>query len=83
MYPDSVSRWFGRLIRAHNLPHIRFHDLRHTAASMMISKGIDIKTVSGILGHADIKTTLNIYAHVFDYKKAEAAEKMAELIKLS
>ncbi len=83
MYPDSVSRWFGRLIKAHNLPHIRFHDLRHTAASMMISKGVDVKTVSGILGHADIKTTLNIYAHVFDYKKAEAAEKMAELIKLS
>jgi len=83
MYPDSVSRWFGRLIQAHNLPHIRFHDLRHTAASMMISKGIDIKTVSGILGHADIKTTLNIYAHVFDFKKVEAAEKMADLIKLS
>jgi len=83
MFPDSISKWFYRLVKKNKLPHLCFHGLRHTSASIMVSKGIDIKTVSGILGHADIQTTLNIYAHVLETKKIEAADKMADLIKLS
>lgn len=55
------------------LPRITFHDLRHTAASLMVGKGIPIRTVSDILGHANPAMTLNRYAHVLPSHQSEAA----------
>ena len=52
------------------------HSLRHTAASLMISGGADVATVSGLLGHAQVSTTLNIYTHAFDEKKREVSAQM-------
>lgn len=68
--PDYVTHKFSKILKAHNLPHIRYHDLRHTTASLLIAKGYDLKRVSEWLGHSDIGTTANIYGHLsFDNKK--------------
>jgi integrase len=58
-FDRDVKRWGGR--------RVRFHDLRHTAATLMLSKGIDVKTVSEILGHEDLATTM-IYVHLLGDK---------------
>ncbi|MFC3964052.1 tyrosine-type recombinase/integrase [Nocardia jiangsuensis] len=58
--PHSVSKEFKRQVAAADLPPIRFHDLRHTAASLMLASGSDMKTVSEVLGHSDITITGNI-----------------------
>jgi len=55
---------------------IRFHDLRHTAATLMVSHGIDIKTVQEICGHSDIKTTLK-YVHLVGSKMANVAKEFS------
>lgn len=74
---DNVTAWYRKWVRSHNLPYIRFHDLRHTHASLLLCKGIDIKTISERLGHSNISTTMNIYTHVMhelDVKASEAIE---------
>ena len=55
-----------------------FHQLRHTNASLLISSGEDIVTVSGRLGHADKNVTLNTYSHIIKSKEAQVANKMDE-----
>lgn len=62
--PDYISHRFNRLLKKHNLPHIRFHELRHSCASILITLGFSLKDVQEWLGHADIKMTANIYAHL-------------------
>ncbi len=61
--PNYVSQHFRKLLQKNNLPHIRFHDLRHTAGSLLLADGIDIKTIQEFLGHSDASTTANIYLH--------------------
>ena len=58
---------------------IRFHDLRHTAASLMIRQGISPKTVSDRLGHADVAFTLRVYAHLYEDQREEAAFDLTDL----
>ena len=53
--PDYVSHTFHKLLKKYDLPHIRFHDLRHTCASMLLSEGYGLKDVQEWLGHSDIK----------------------------
>lgn len=78
--PDFVSRKFTQILKANGLPHIRYHDLRHTTASLLIAKGYDIKRVSEWLGHSDIATTANIYGHLsFENKKGTLAA-MSDLL---
>ncbi|MCQ6275796.1 site-specific integrase [Bacillus sp. V3B] len=62
--PDSISQWWARFIKKNNLKKIRFHDLRHTSATLLINEGVHAKVISERLGHADISTTMNIYGHV-------------------
>jgi integrase len=62
------------------LPDIRFHDLRHTAASLMLQQGTHPKIVQERLGHSDISLTLNTYSHVIPTMQEEAAEKMDEIL---
>ena len=69
-------KWFINFLKRHNLPKITFHQLRHTNASLLISEGEDIVTVSGRLGHADKNITLNIYSHLIKSREAQVANKM-------
>ena len=71
-------KWFMKFLNRHNLPKITFHQLRHTNASLLISSGEDIVTVSGRLGHADKNVTLNTYSHIIRSKEAQVANKMDE-----
>ena len=71
---NAVSKWFKRFIEKNNLKHMRFHDLRHTHATLLIANGIDMKTVSSRLGHSNISTTMNIYTHVLSENDKKASE---------
>lgn len=62
--PDFVSRHFARVIKQSGLPYIRFHDLRHSVATLLHNSGYDLKDIQGWLGHSDITTTGNIYSHL-------------------
>ena len=65
--PNRLTHNFIKIIRKNNLKHIRFHDLRHSCASIMLSNGVPMKQIQEWLGHADFGTTANIYSHL-DYK---------------
>ena len=71
--PDRVSDGFARLLKAHGLRHIRFHDLRHTFATMALEHGMDVKTLSATIGHVSSATTLDIYSHITDTMQRQAA----------
>ena len=58
-----------------------FHDLRHTAASLMILEGVDLKTVSDILGHSSISITADIYGHVLEEQKRKAMDTLNKYYK--
>lgn len=70
--------WFVKFLERHNLPKISFHQLRHTNASLLISSGEDVVTVSGRLGHSDKNITLNTYSHLIKSKEAQVASRMDE-----
>ena len=71
---DNFSdRQFGKDVEAWGGKRIRFHDLRHTSTTLMISNGIDIKTVKEICGHADITTTMN-YVHMLSGSVANVSK---------
>lgn len=77
---DSVMRSLRRLLAEAGLPaKVRFHDLRHTAATLAIKQGIPIPTVSKMLGHSDPAMTLRRYAHVLDEMREDAARAMDDL----
>ena len=62
--------------------YLNVHSLRHTNASLLISQGVDVRTVASLLGHAQASTTLDIYAHAFDKNKRKAQEKLGKAIGL-
>lgn len=72
MHPDSITDWLNKFSEEYDLPHIHPHAFRHTAASTMISNGVDIVTTAAELGHATATTTANIYAHQMAKARAEA-----------
>ncbi len=67
--PDSVTRTFQRSLKRHGLPEMRFHDLRHSTASILFDKGWDLEAVKAWLRHADVETTSNIYLHISKNRK--------------
>lgn len=77
--PDYVTSRFGRFLKEKKLPHIRFHDLRHSSASLLINKGFTLKAVQEWLGHADIAST-DIYSHLLYKSKEDMAEKVNEAL---
>ena len=78
--PDYVSRKFSRLLKAHGFEHIRFHELRHSCASLLINQGYSLKDVQEWMGHADISVTANIYGHLETQRKLDMAAKMSSCI---
>ncbi len=75
--PNSITRRVKRFMKAHNLPDMSPHDLRHTCATLLLSNGADIKSVSEILGHTDASTTLNFYVRSDIQQMKAATDKMA------
>jgi integrase len=74
--PDTISKSeFRRLVGAAAISRIRFHDMRHTHATLLLEAGVDITVVSRRLGHASVKTTADLYAHVTERLQIGAAEK--------
>lgn len=63
MHPDSITSWLSKFSKKYGLPHINPHKFRHTQASILINEGVDIVTVAKRLGHKQVTTTENIYAH--------------------
>ncbi len=74
--PRNMLRDFYNLMKRSNLPKVRFHDLRHSAATLLLSQGVHMKAVQEILGHASFSTTANVYAHVLPAMQREAAARM-------
>jgi integrase len=72
--PDSLSSAWRRLVKKHKFPPIRFHDLRHAHATLMLLQGVHPKIVSERLGHASIGITLDTYSHVLPSMQAQAVE---------
>jgi integrase len=77
--PDTVTSWFHSFIKRHDLPPVTVHGLRHTNATLLIYNGTNIKTVSDRLGHADVSTTGNIYAHAIKTADEMAAEALEDI----
>ncbi|MDP2965806.1 MAG: site-specific integrase [Pelolinea sp.] len=80
IYFKRFHKDFKRVLRNAGLPDMRFHDLRHTAATLMISNGIPVLIVSKILGHSTPSVTMNIYAHASVEMQFEAARLMENLV---
>ena len=72
-YSNMVNRHFLPALRAAELPRMRFHDLRHTYASLMIEQGENLKYIQSQLGHSSPTVTLNVYAHLMKPANQEAA----------
>ena len=79
-YPDAINRLHQRILKSAGLEHIRLHDLRHTFATVALQNGVDIKTVSSMLGHFDAGFTLRTYTHVTTKMQEQAADTMGQFI---
>jgi integrase len=77
--PSTVTHAFARVLKNTGLPHIRFHDLRHTHATLMLMTGVHPKVVSERLGHANIGITLDTYSHVVPGLQEAAAERFDDI----
>jgi integrase len=75
----NVTHQFQRLLQVSGLPRMRFHDLRHSAGSLLIAQGVHPRTIMEILGHSQIGITTDLYGHVLPELHDEAAEKMDAL----
>ena len=80
--PDSVNNMLKRVLERAGIPKVRFHDLRHTFATVALQNGVDIKTVSGMLGHFSAGFTLDTYAHVTTAAQKEAAQTIGNVLSI-
>ena len=78
--PDSVLHMLHRVLKRAGLPKVRFHDLRHTFATLALQNGVDVKTVSGMLGHFSAGFTLDTYAHITSAAQRQAAQTMGNVL---
>lgn len=81
--PNFISQNFSILLRNNNLRKIRFHDLRHSCASLLLANGISMKEIQEWLGHSDFSTTANIYAHLDYSSKLSSANAMSKCLDIS
>src|SRR5205807_3178391 len=81
--PGHVWYLFKKLLREAGLPDVRFHDLRHGAATVLLAAKIDLKAVSELLGHSSVAITADIYAHVLPEMQQEVVKKMDDLFRRS
>lgn len=79
-HPDSIVNLHKKLLKAAGLEHIRFHDLRHTFATLALQNGVDVKTVPNMLGHCNAGFTLTTYAHATRQMQEDAARRMGSFM---
>ena len=79
--PSNLHEWFKKLLKDAELPDIRFHDLRHSAATILLGMGVHPKVVQELLGHSNISMTMDTYSHVLPSMQSEAMDKMDNLFK--
>lgn len=80
--PNYVTQHFKILLKKHGLREIRYHDLRHTCASMLLKNGVSMKDIQEWLGHSDYSTTANTYTHLETSSKQQSAFKMADAVSI-
>ena len=78
--PDYLTRRLSYVLKKHGLKHMRFHDLRHSAASILFNNDVQAKNIQEFLGHSDISTTMNIYTHTNNNIMAQTCEKLTNIL---
>ena len=81
--PDNLQHYFARLLHKLGLEHVKFHAIRHTFATRAIENGVDVSTVSGILGHADVTTTTHFYVRPREKAMNRAMENIRPVLQLA
>ena len=77
--PNFLSQHFPEFLTAHDMKRIRFHDLRHSCASLLYANGVSLKEIQEWLGHSDISTTSNIYTHLDFSSKVSSANAIVSI----
>ena len=78
MSPDYLTNYFPKFVQRHGMRKMRFHDLRHSCASLLLANGVPLKQIQEWLGHSDFSTTANIYAHLDYTSKLSSAQAMVQ-----
>lgn len=78
--PNTINKWLNTFVKKHDLPHITPHSLRHTNITLMISNGVDIRTVASKAGHSRTSTTLDIYSHALQAYEEKATAVIDEIL---
>lgn len=81
--PSSLNHKFKQILKDNNLPSIRFHDLRHSHASLLLSQGVQAKVISERLGHSNINITMDLYSHIYEATNIEVANNFDKFLKIS
>lgn len=76
LHPRNVLRTLCLILDSAKLPHVRFHDLRHSAASLLIAEGVELVEVSMLLGHSELRVTADLCSHLQKQTAAKAARRM-------
>lgn len=80
LVPNSINAMLDDFCKRHDLPHINPHLFRHSAASILISNGVDVLSVSQLLGHSNISTTLNTYSHALEESRKKTAASVSDFL---
>ena len=80
MYPTTPGQWLSKFLERKGLEHMRFHDLRHFNASLLLAAGVDVVDTASRLGHNSPATTLRMYAHALRDRDRQATDKLSALI---
>ena len=76
----AAARDFKKFLKAHDLPALNLHGLRHTSASLLLANGAPMTDVSHRLGHSRVSTTMDIYSHAYEEGNARLADQIASLV---
>ncbi|MCC7193972.1 MAG: site-specific integrase [Gemmatimonadaceae bacterium] len=77
---NNVTHRLQAILKAHGLPKLRFHDLRHTCATLLLAQGVHPRVVMEILGHSQFSLTMDTYSHVIPALQRDAADRMEALL---
>lgn len=80
---EYISQRFAKVLKNNNMPHIRFHELRHTAGSILLENGVSVKHIQEYLGHERAATTLDIYGHLSIEGKRETANRIGQALSIN